>query len=173
MTELVRSESDLVFQAVEALRQLKRNMLIDSFAFGRILHGLGIKRGSDGEKKAPYKLYASHIKNQGEFAKEIGMSLSSLHNIVGIYLAFGLFMEQKALDNGILEILPTRLVRLLPLQLNDDEKQEWLIKAAVYGADAFQNAINERQGRITTDECEHPECEAWSKCKTCGVMLKL
>lgn len=170
--EIALRDSDTVSKAVNHLRQLKRNMLVDFFTFGQILHALGINKGKSGEKKAaPYKLYASHITNQGEFAKELGMSVSSLHNIVGVYLAFENFVLNR--NGGVLDITPTRLIRLLPLQLNDDEKTEWVHMAAELDAKAFQNQINARQGKITTDDCEHEDCEPWVKCKICGYIRKV
>ena len=159
-------DSELVFQAVNQLRQLKRNMLTDSFAFGKILYELGIKNKKAGSL---YKLYASHVTTEGEFAKEIGMSLSSLHNIVGIYMSFA---HLAISDNGVMEITPTRLIRLLPLNLKEEEKVEWLHRASEYDAKAFQNSINERQGKVTTDECEHDD-EPWVKCKVCGDLRKV
>lgn len=169
-TDVALKDSDTVSQAVNQLRQLKRNMLTDFFTFGQILHALGINKGKDGEKRAaPYKLYASHITNQGEFAKEIGMSVSSLHNIVGVYLAFQSFVLN---NGGVLDITPTRLIRLLPLQLDDDEKVEWVHMAAELDAKAFQNQINARKGKVTTDDCDHEDCEPWVKCKVCGDLRK-
>ena len=157
--------SDIVFRAVEELRQLDRNILSGSFAYGKILHNLGIKNKLVGPL---YKRYASHVTNEGEFAKELGKSLSSLHNIVGIYLEFEPFVR-----NGSMGITPTRLVRLLPLNLKDDEKEEWLHRAETYEARAFQDSINARQGKITSDDCEHDDCEPWSKCKACGKLSKV
>lgn len=163
-------DSDTVHQAVYQFLQIKRNMLAGFLAAGEILHNIGVKKGKDGEKKsAPYKLYASHITTQGEFAKELRMSLSSLHNMVGVYLTFKDFILS---DNGMLDIAPTRLIRLLPLQLNDEEKTEWVHMAAELDAKAFQNQINARKGKVTTDDCDHEDCEPWVKCKKCGDLRK-
>jgi len=164
------SDTDLVFQAVSELRQIKRNMSACFLAYGKRLHELGVKRGKDGEKKnAPYKLYAPHITNQSEFSKELGMSVSTLHNIVDVYLDFGHILIG---NDVLLEIYPTRLIRLIPLHLKEEEKAEWLYRASEYTPQAFQNSINERKGKVTTDECEHDD-EPWVKCKVCGDLRKV
>lgn len=166
MTDL--PEVSMVHKAVEYIKTLQMTILKNYFAFGETLHALGI--GSKKGKKL-YRLYASHITTEKDFAKELGYSVSQLHNIVGTWQQF----SQHALDEDgkFLSVHPTRLVKLLPLNLKEEDKAEWCKKAATLNAEAFENEIRNYKGLIGTDQCEHEDCETIAKCKACGKIMKV
>jgi len=98
-----------------------------------------------------------------EFVHELGLSRTTAYNAMGVYKTFGLY--------NLEEVPHDRLSRLLPLEIEEDEKPDWIEKARLLPAQAFTDEIREAKGQIATDKCEHGEVKYIAKCKCCGKWL--
>jgi len=96
--------------------------------------------------------------------KEIRWKRAQVYNAMAVFERFGSLM---AADQSLLEIEPTRLIRLLPLP----DAVEHLHDAATLTAGDFENHLKMATGKQPTDICEH-EYEPWQRCKTCGKFIK-
>jgi len=151
----VEDRAKEIWQIAHEIIDCKRDVLGNFMRLGGLLMAA--------QDNSRYRSYGEHIRIFDHFLREMDIKKSTAYNAMAVKKEF--FDVTKA---NRLSIEPTRLVRLLPLRLNEEEKPEWLMKAADLPHTAFMDCIRERQGKITTDACCHDEREAWERCKTCG-----
>jgi len=91
--------------------------------------------------------------------REIKWKRAQVYNAMGVFDRFG---AEIAANPALLEIEPTRLIRLLPM----DDGRAHLHEAATLTATDFDNHLKMATGKQPTDSCNH-EWEAWKRCKLC------
>jgi hypothetical protein len=99
-----------------------------------------------------------------------GFGRSSAYNLMGIAKTFG---KHILADPSLQSIEPTRLVRLLPF-VDESNQLDLLHEAAtVPSAQAFDDNLRNRKGKVATDECGHPVWEPWLEiCPKCRKTRK-
>jgi hypothetical protein len=97
--------------------------------------------------------------------KEIRWKRAQVYNAMACWERFGALM---AADQSLLEIEPTRLIRLLPLP----DAVEHLHDAATLTAGDFENHLKDATGKQPTDDGHEHDYEPWLKCKSCHKFIK-
>jgi hypothetical protein len=88
---------------------------------------------------------------------------------MAVYEKFGLIM---AADPTLLEVEPTRLIRLLPIINTPEQVEEAVHFAATSNAQDFDNHLRMITGKQPTDDGHEHEYEPWLKCRTCNKFIK-
>jgi len=118
-----------------------------------------------------YRHCGDHIKNANDFLREvdIGVKRSMLDHYARMWGMFSRYLVGR--DVPIRKLL---LISPVIDQENVSDTESWVGKAEVLPYEALKNEVRERQGRITTDTCAHPESanELWVRCSCCGKWLQ-
>jgi hypothetical protein len=98
-----------------------------------------------------------------------GFKHAQIDNYIRVTKEFGPLIESNPEFQGI---KMTRLVEILP-HITEENKLDLLHTAAAEPtARGWENTLRSLKGGKPTDECSHPECEPWLRCKTCGKFHK-
>ena len=155
-------KAEIVFNLVEEIKEAKRNTVKSFLVIGKNLDII--------QKEKIWQYYGEHLERFDDFLKEIRIGRATAYNCMAIWREFGQLLISKNLDVDYF-----RLVRLLPVVKENDDKEEWLNKADTLTIQGFNDEIKEAKGFSTTDTCNHPEEEReyfW-RCKRCGKWAKI
>ena len=111
-----------------------------------------------------FKEYATHTTSMEKFLREFKFSRSWAFNAMRVHREFGGY--------DLAGVPHDRLVRILPLKLEEQYKEGWVHAARVLSAGAFNDEIRAYKGLKTTDDCDHSQTETIIKCKSCKMVLK-
>ena len=96
--------------------------------------------------------------------KAIHWKKSQVYNAIAVYYTFG-----SVLEGHLLDIEPTRLIRLLPIVHSKAEAETAVHEAATLDVKGFDNLIRENQGKVPTDDLKHEHSwEPWRRCSVCS-----
>jgi hypothetical protein len=118
-----------------------------------------------------YRHCGDHIKNANDFLREIdiGVKRSMLDHYSRMWGMFSKYLKDRH--------VPIRKLLLMSPVIdvdNPDNIEEWLNKAEHQPYEALKNEVREKQGKVATDVCEHPEDyqELWARCGKCEKWLQ-
>lgn len=155
-------KAEIVFNLVEEIKEAKKNTVKSFLVIGKNLDTI--------QKEKIWQYYGEHLERFDDFLKEIRIGRATAYNCIAIWREFGELLISKNLDIDYF-----RLVRLLPVIQEGDNREEWLEKAADLPVQGFNDEIREAKGLPATDTCEHPEEERryfW-RCQLCGKWVKI
>lgn len=114
-----------------------------------------------------YKQYGTHIKRMEDLYKDIGMSERKGQYAMRIYRVFG------ELSHDVKDW--TRLIPALEYceKVDTEEKSQILRLAGESDNHAVTNYIRSKNGKITHEDCDHPDQSPFSKCNVCGKFLRV
>jgi hypothetical protein len=104
-----------------------------------------------------------HIRNFDDFLEELGMRRSSAYSCIAVYRKFGdlpQLLEGIAMD---------RLVKLLPVKMDPEEREAWLVRARELPSTGLRDEIREARGQRPVDVCEHARQRTLYRCEDCGL----
>jgi len=160
--ELVEKEKgELVFKLIQEMKQADISILQ-----GILIKGKNLVRIQEEEL---WKYYGEHFNNfDPDFLDELKYSVPASYNYMRIWRTFGKYLTSKK----IFDIETTRLIKLLPI-VKDETMEEWITKAKEDPKPQFKDAIREAQGKVPTDDCDHPDTDQalFTKCKICGKWI--
>jgi hypothetical protein len=110
-----------------------------------------------------YKHYAEHITSFDGFLAEMGLKRANAYHALRVWRKFG----GRPLEG----IKHDRLIRLLPINMDDADKLRWLDDARELPAQGFNDAVREARGLPTTDKCTHKGTVTKRFCSCCGKIL--
>lgn len=149
--ELTRSEQ--AWELVQSIRVAQNKVCEQFMVIGQALVEIR-DRGLHGD-------WAQHCVTFDDFLRDIGIRKSSAYNAIRVYKQFG-HLNTKGIPMD-------RLVRLTPLNLPEESKEEWLEKARELPAQGLRDEILEAKGHQPLDLCEHDrQIQQW-KCPDCGL----
>lgn len=120
-------------------------------------------------KNKLWKLHGEHVHSFREYIeKEMGRKYTGVMNRIKIFRRLKTEgFEIEGVDYSKLEKI-ANLTKTLP--------KEAIIELLSIALDkpyrAFLDQIREKQGKITTDSCEHTNTELFSRCRDCGKWIK-
>ena len=116
---------------------------------------------SEAVKEKDYKILG-YERAEDYFYHEFQLKRSTAYNLIAVAEKFLDVIVSNKLD------IPhyTRLVKLLSCATSENT-EELIHKAISLSPEDFENCIRELQGKITTDNCSHPEWQIISVCKVC------
>jgi len=157
--QLVEKEKgELVYKLVEEIKQANVSILKGILIKGRNLDKI--------EKEELWQYYGEHLKNfDPDFLNELRCSTATAYNYIRIWRKFGEYL----LSNELLQIDPTRLIKLLPVA-KEENMEEWMIRAQEDPKQQFEDAIREAKGKVPTDKCDCPDNQQllYTRCRICG-----
>lgn len=157
-----RKKGELVHKLVQEMKQADINILRGILIKGRNLDRI--------EKEELWQYYGEHLRNfDPDFLNELRYSTATAYNYIRIWRKFGEYLLSKEL----LQIDPTRLIKLLPVA-KEGNIEEWITRAQEDPKQQFEDAIREAKGKIPSDECDCPDNEQllYTRCRICGRWIK-
>ena len=100
-----------------------------------------------------------------QFLNYLNVKRANAYHAMRVFRAYGKF----TLNN----ISHDRLVRLLSLRLQDEEKSEWIAAAREMPASKFNDKLRAARGLPAKKECQHHEKVTKIICKCCGKVLSV
>ncbi len=157
MTILTSSESaKLVHKYIGVLKNATNDSTSNFLLIGEVLALVNQKR--------LYLQYADHVKTFDGFLVEVGIKRGNAYHALRVWREFGKYD---------LENIPhDRLIRMLPLRLDENKKATWLHDARELPAFAFNDCLREAKGLPARDNCLHSETMTKIVCKCCAKVLK-
>lgn len=152
-------ESRDILDLTIQLQELQRNECKTHLQIGAILKYI--------KDAKIYTGLATHIKTWNDYCKETKIGRRKADYCIDIWEIFGEYMNDRLLD-----IDPTRLIRLIPTCRNaEPEKIKELLHLAA-NAPTCNDLMNQVSDN-PTDNCDHGETEPWSRCKKCNKFMKI
>jgi hypothetical protein len=144
-----------LWQIMQRVRELHGRICMDYVAIGALLAHV--------QDTGLHAHAGEHIKSFDQFLVEVGLRRSSAYNCIAVYRRFGdlpHLLEGIAMD---------RLVKLLPVKMEEEERAIWLEKARELPASGLRDEIREARGERPVDVCEHDRQKTFYRCEDCGL----
>lgn len=144
-----------LWQIVQRVQALQGRICMDYVAIGALLAHV--------QDEGLHAHAGEHIRSFDQFLMEVGLRRSSAYNCIAVYRKFG---DMPQLLEGI---AMDRLVKLLPIKMAPEEREEWLVKARELPSTGLRDEIREARGERPVDVCEHERQRTLYRCEDCGL----
>ena len=148
-------QAEELWQIVQRVRALQGRICMDYVAIGALLARV--------QDEGLHAFAGEHVRSFDQFLVEVGLRRSSAYNCIAVYRKFG---DLPQLLDGI---AMDRLVKLLPVRMEPEEREEWLVKARELPSMGLRDEIREARGERPVDVCEHERQRTLYRCEDCGL----
>ena len=151
----VQTRHERVFKIVEAIKKCETQISQHFITMGACLSVVHEER--------LHADWGEHIVTFDDFLRDIGVRRSWAWNAIGVWKKFG--------ERDLAGVSHDRLVKLLPVDIKEEEKDLWIEKARELPAGAFWTEVQEARGESSTG-CDHQQMTMIYQCDKCGMFMK-
>lgn len=154
-TALTTNRAEELWDIVQQIRVLQGRICMDFLAVGALL--------SKVQDEGLHALAGPHIRNFDDWLEDTGLRRTSAYNCIAVWRKFG------DLQHLLGDIPMDRLVKLLKVKMEPEQREEWLIKARELPARGLRDEILEAKASQPVDVCEHHRQKILYRCEDCGL----